>query len=254
MTVALEMTWWYAERMTGHLMIPDKSTYTDDLRARIVAAAAELIAAGGRDAATTRAVAAAADVQAPAIYRLFGDKSGLLDAVAEHDMAVYLAEKSVREPNPDPVQDLRDSWDDYVAFGLAHPGVFAIMNGDPRPRPLSPAVSAGLEVLRRRIRKIALEGRLRVSEARAMALQQSVGVGTVLTLLRQPEEQRDPGLAETAREAVVAAITGEAISTTEPGPRGAAAALRAALDEVSGLTVGERHLLEELLDRIANGE
>ncbi|WP_338419811.1 TetR family transcriptional regulator [Streptomyces klenkii] len=32
---------------------------------------------------TTRAVAAAAGVQAPAIYRLFGDKDGLLEAVAE---------------------------------------------------------------------------------------------------------------------------------------------------------------------------
>lgn len=240
--------------MNGQNAIPDKPAHTDDVRARIVAAAAGLIASGGRDAATTRAVAAAADVQAPTIYRLFGDKRGLLDAVAEHDLAAYLAEKSMREPHPDPVQDLRDGWDVHVAFGLTHPGLFAIMNGDPRPQPLSPGLAAGLDVLRRRIRNIALAGRLRISEARAVALLQSVGVGTVLTLLRQPEDRRDLGLSETAREAVVAAITGEAFSDADPGPGGAAAALRASLDRTSVLSGGERHLLEELLDRIANGD
>ncbi len=232
----------------------DDAAHADDVRARIVAAAAGLIASGGRDAATTRAVAAAAAVQAPTIYRLFGDKRGLLDAVAEHGLAAYVAEKSVREPHPDPVQDLRDGWDMHVAFGLAHPGLFAIMSGDPHPRPLSPAVAAGLDVLRRRIRTIALAGRLRVGEERAVALLQSVCVGTVLTLLGEPKERRDPGLSETAREAVLAAITGEAIALAASGASGAAAALRASLDRTSVLTGGEVHLLEELLDRIADGD
>ncbi|MBC8122483.1 MAG: TetR family transcriptional regulator, partial [Gemmatimonadaceae bacterium] len=60
--------------------IADEAARVDDVRARIVVAAAGLIDSGGRDAATTRAVAAAAAVQAPTIYRLFGDKRGLLDA------------------------------------------------------------------------------------------------------------------------------------------------------------------------------
>ena len=54
-----------------------------DGRNRVVAAAVALLARGGREALTTRAVAAAAGVQAPTIYRLFGDKQGLVDAVAE---------------------------------------------------------------------------------------------------------------------------------------------------------------------------
>lgn len=230
-------------------------THPDDLRTRIVVAAAGLIASGGRDAATTRAVAAAASVQAPTIYRLFGDKRGLLDAVAEYCMATYIAEKSSREPHPDPVQELRDGWDMHVAFGLANPGLFAIMSdADPQPRPVSPAIAAGLEVLRRRMRNIARAGRLRMSEERALSLLQSVCVGTVLSLLSKPEKQRDPGLSETARETVVAAITCEASVPARPGPSSAAAALRASLDKTSVLTSGERHLLEELLDRIANGE
>ncbi len=227
----------------------------DDVRARIVAAAAGLIASGGRDAATTRAVAAAAAVQAPTIYRLFGDKRGLLDAVAEHGLAAYVAAKSVREPHPDPVQELRDGWDMHVAFGLAHPGLFAIMSAqEHRGLPPSPAVAAGLNILGRRIRAIALAGRLRTSEARAVALLQSMCTGTVLTLLGEPEQRRDPGLADSAREAVIAAITGQAIALPKAGPGGAATTLRASLDRCRVLTPGERYLLEELLDRIADGD
>lgn len=224
----------------------------DDTRARIIAAAAALIAAGGPDAATTRAVAAAAHVQAPTIYRLFGDKRGLLDAVAEAEMAAYMTAKAARAPHPDPLQDLRDGWDQHIAFGLAHPGLFAIMSGGPSPRPPSPAEATGLEVLRRRVARIALAGRLRVSESRAIALLHAVGTGTVLALLGQPEARRDPGLSAAAREAVIAAITGAPITPDEPGTRGAAAALRASLDRSAVLTGGERHLLTELLDRIAD--
>jgi len=234
--------------------IADEAGHPDDVRARIVAATARLIDAGGRDAATTRAVAAAAAVQAPTIYRLFGDKRGLLDAVAEHGLSAYVAEKSVRQPHPDPVQDLRDGWDMHVAFGLAHPGLFAIMSGDPHSRPLSPAVAAGLDVLRRRVKNIALAGRLRVSAERAIALLQSMAVGTVLTLLSQPAGRRDPGLSEAAREAVVASIAGEAIAPADLEPRQAAAALRASLDRTAVLTGGETYLIEELLDRIADGD
>ncbi|MBQ1012875.1 TetR/AcrR family transcriptional regulator, partial [Micromonospora sp. M51] len=67
----------------------------DDVRAGIVAAATELLREKGANAVTTRAVAQAAGVQAPTIYRLFGDKDGLIDAVAEHVMASYVSGKSV---------------------------------------------------------------------------------------------------------------------------------------------------------------
>ena len=225
-----------------------------DLRARIVAAASDLIATGGRDAATTRAVAAAAGVQAPTIYRLFGDKQGLLDAVAQAGLAAYVAEKAEREPHPDPVQELREGWDMHVAFGLAHPGLFSIMASDPRPRPTAPAVGKGLDVLHRRIRNIALAGRLRLSEARAAALLQAMGNGTVLTLLSTPEDRRDPGLSASAREALIHAITGEAAVAETAVPSAAAAALRASLDQTDSLRTGERAFLQELLDRIADAD
>ena len=72
----------------------------ETLRDRIVSAAQTLISAGGREAATTRAVASAAAVQAPTIYRLFGDKRGLMDAVAEHALAADIAENPTARPTP----------------------------------------------------------------------------------------------------------------------------------------------------------
>jgi AcrR family transcriptional regulator len=233
------------------MTVADEDLDRGELRERILDAATDLIASGGTDAATTRAVSAAASVQAPTIYRFFGDKRGLLEAVAERAMAKYVAGKAARKPHADPIQDLRRGWDEHVAFGLAHPGVFAILVGEPRPGTATQATRAGTEVLVRRIKRIAAAGRLRVSEDRALALIHSMGIGVVHTLLRQPEAQRDRGLSELARESMIASITGESTTPTATGIRGAALALRASLDETRVLSPGERHLLSELLARIA---
>ena len=74
----------------------------DATRERIVETAASLLADGGREAVTTRAVATAAGVQPPTIYRLFGDKVGLLDAVTEHGFQAYLATRGSRAPTRSP--------------------------------------------------------------------------------------------------------------------------------------------------------
>ncbi|WP_406044464.1 TetR/AcrR family transcriptional regulator [Micromonospora sp. NBC_00898] len=64
-------------------------------RDRIVRAAAALPAEGGREAVTTRAVSRAAGVQAPTIYRQFGNLRGLLDAAASYGFAT----RAVRPPD-----------------------------------------------------------------------------------------------------------------------------------------------------------
>jgi AcrR family transcriptional regulator len=60
---------------------------------------------------TTRAVAEAAGVQAPTIYRLFGDENGLLDAVAEHGFASTWRTSARPARGGDPVASLRDGWE-----------------------------------------------------------------------------------------------------------------------------------------------
>ena len=225
---------------------PDPEEPTN-VRERILAAAAALVTAGGIDAATTRAVAVAAGVQAPTLYRLFGDKDGLLAAVAERVMANYVATKDETATEDEPVLQLRRGWDDYIGFGLSHPAVFALINNPSRP--VSSATAAGLAVLARRVHRVARAGRLRVTEECAVTLIHACGTGTVLALIAKPPEARDD-LAVAAREAVMAAIL------DQPRPKAGVATamatgLRARLADIPGLTPGERHLLDELLQRIA---
>src|SRR5687768_637552 len=93
-------------------------------RGRIIAAAATLLGEGGREAVSTRAVSVAAGVQAPTIYRLFGDKQGLLDAVAEYGVQQWLASKMKQPVGIDPIDDLRRGWDHHVTFGLENPALY----------------------------------------------------------------------------------------------------------------------------------
>jgi AcrR family transcriptional regulator len=228
----------------------DQPVGRDDRRERILAAATELLAHGGRETVSTRAVSAAAGIQAPTIYRLFGDKQGLLDAMATHGFTTYLASKTDVEPSADPVQDLRTGWDLHVGFGLANPALYSLMYGDPQPGHVPPAARRAAEVLAQHVRRIAEAGRLRVGEERAAQLIHAAGSGTTLTLLALPPERRDPALSELAREAVIAAITSDAPAHVAPGPVGAAAALRAVLPQTDALTGPERALLHEWLDRV----
>ncbi|MFF3212679.1 TetR/AcrR family transcriptional regulator [Streptomyces sp. NPDC002886] len=229
----------------------DRPAPAEGNRERIIAATAALLAEGGREAVSTRAVSTAAGVQAPTIYRLFGDKQGLLDAVAAHGFAVHLGQKAVLEPSGDPVEDLRTGWELNLSFGLAHPALYALMYGDPRPGEPPAAARAALEILGAHIHRIAEAGRLRVDEERATRLVYAAGGGATLALIATPEDRRDLSVSRLAREAVIAAITTEAPSAPAPGPAGAAIALRALLPQTTGLTPGERLLLGELLARIA---
>jgi AcrR family transcriptional regulator len=228
-----------------------RSGVAGNTRGRIVAAAAALLTEGGREAVSTRAVSAAAGVQAPTIYRLFGDKQGLLDALATRGWATYLNDKADLKPTADPVQDLRTGWDLYVAFGLANPALYSLMYGEPRPGAYPPAAVAAGELLASQIHRIAAAGRLRVDEQRAAHLVHAAGRGTTLALIALPEDRRDPALSDMARDAVIAAITTDTLALATPDPVSAAIALRAVLPQTSALTTQERALLQEWLDRIA---
>ncbi|WP_369068793.1 TetR/AcrR family transcriptional regulator [Kineococcus terrestris] len=236
-----------------------------DHRTAIVESASHLLRDGGPAAVTTRAVAEAAGVQPPAIYRLFGDKDGLLEAVAEHVTAAHAAAKAevvrgAAAADVDPVDDLRAGWRAQVEFGLANPSVFLLLSHPERAH-RSPAARRGLDVLRARVHRLAAAGRLRVGEARAVALVHAAGTGTVLTLLAAPAGERDPALAEDALEAVLRQVLADAPADAgaDSGAGGgpdavttAAVALRAAAPGLAALTAGERHLLGEWLDRVVD--
>jgi AcrR family transcriptional regulator len=233
---------------------PDAASSRDRARAHLVEVAAELLAAQGPDAVTTRSVALAAGVQAPTIYRLFGDKSGLLDAVAEHGFATYVARKPPVGTDADPVEGLRAGWMLHIGFGLANPALFRLMHTALRTPDGRATAAAGAGVLRARVHRVAEAGRLRVTERRAVDLIRAAGTGVVFTLIDQAEDERDGTLADTAWESVCAAILADASTAAITGPAAAAVTLRAALPGLTELTAAERALLGDWLDRIAESQ
>jgi AcrR family transcriptional regulator len=231
-------------------------------RARIVRAATELLAGGGRNAVTTRAVSAAAGVQAPTIYRHFGDMQGLLDVVARETLAVHIDEQATRALTNEPVEDLRRGWDLHIAFGLAHPDAFALLYSAPSVSASVSVIHEGVDVLEGLVARIAEAGRLRVDVAHATNLLHAAGTGVTLTLAATPAEDRDPRLSESIFEAILAAITvpvsaetaNEGADTAPAAERVAvhAVALRALLTEAPNvLSPAERQLLNDWLDRLA---
>ncbi|MFG2603322.1 hypothetical protein ACGFT2_07215 [Streptomyces sp. NPDC048514] len=73
----------------------------------------------------------------------------------------------------------------------------------------------------------------------------------MLTWLSLPQERREPALLTSLREAMVAAVTHRHPVVEDPGPAGAARALRAVLPEQTILSDAERRLLTEWLNRLA---
>ncbi len=226
----------------------------DRTRAQLVEVATQLLASGGPDAVTTRSVALAAGVQAPTIYRLFGDKGGLLNAVAEHGFADYVARKPPVGADGDPVQSLRAGWELHVGFGLANPELFRLMHAARQTSDGRTAAGAGLAVLQARVHRVAEAGRLRVTERRAVELIAAAGTGVVFTLIDQAGDERDDALAHTAWEAVCSAILTDESAAAVPGPAAAAVTLRAALPDLQALTSAERALLSDWLDRITTSQ
>lgn len=91
-----------------------------DLRAAIITAAAEAVARDGVTALSLRALAATAGVSHAALRHHFGDKRGLLTALATQGYRELAQALSG-------VTDLLSSGVEYVFWAVEHPGHYAVM-------------------------------------------------------------------------------------------------------------------------------
>lgn len=226
----------------------------DETRAKIIDVAARLMQESGPLAVTTRGVALGAGIQAPTIYRLFGDKDGLLEAVAEHVMSNFVSAKSAvvaaaAAENIDPLDDLRSGWQTQIDFGVANPDLFRLLS-DPARVLGSAAARSGKRILEARVHRVAVAGRLRVSEQHAVGLIQAAGIGTIQTLLSSEPGHEDPHLGSAMYEAVLRQILSDAPAPAEDGPLASAVAFRAIAPQLDMLSDAERRLLDDWLDRV----
>ena len=210
-----------------------------------------LIAQGGRERVSTRAICDAASIQPPTIYRLFGSMDGLLDAVAREGFLLHRRGYRDSELTDDPVADLRTGWDQHIAFGLSNPYLYSVMYGRADPAAPSYAAVAANDGLRYAIHRVAETGLLRVDEEFAALSMTAAGVGATFTLLSLPEADRSPEHSVRMREAFVRSIVADQAEVSDSGLVGAAGALAALLDTTDALHPAERDLLHHWLQRLA---
>lgn len=220
-------------------------------RERIVAAAMGLLAEGGRERVSTRAVCEAAGIQAPTIYRLFTSMDGLFDAVAREGFLVHQRSYRSMEQTDDAVADLRKGWDQHIAFGLANPALYAVMYGRADPDTPSYAAVTANEGLHHAIHRVAEAGLLRVDEPFAALSMTAAGVGATFTLLTTPEADRSLEASVRMREGFIRSIVAEDPQAPDAGIVGTAAALNALLGTTDVLHPAERALMHVWLDRLA---
>ncbi|MEE1796393.1 TetR/AcrR family transcriptional regulator [Streptomyces sp. BE308] len=225
-------------------------------RTRILEVAADLVRESPDGDISTRAVCEAAQVGAPALYRHFGDKEGLLSAVVDHGFDKYLAAKRERDDTTDPVEDLRNGWDSHVEFALRNPNLYRLMNS-PAMRTPPEAARESHRILTRDLTRAAAVGRLRVAPELAAQMIMSANTGVALMLVARPATFSDNAMSRRVRDAVHAAVlTPDATPSrpTEAGVPSTAARLSALLrhSHESGLSTAEAALMTEWLDRVAN--
>jgi AcrR family transcriptional regulator len=222
------------------------------VRLALVAAAQRQLAASPDADIATRAVCEEAGVTQPVLYRLFGDKRGLLDAVADAGFESYSRRKGELETTDDPIADLYTGWDDHMSFAAGNPALYQLMFA-PRPNSTATAYQQILRLLEAALLRCAAVGALTTTPQQAARLILPANVGVALSLIAQPTLFDDPGLSHRARDAVFAAVLTDARAAGGPDPVAAAARqLRSqlSLTGTSTLEPAERALLEVWLERI----
>ena len=204
---------------------------------------------------STRAVCDAVGVGAPVLYRLFGDKNGLLAAVVDRAFERYTASKRAQKLSADPVDDLYSAWDLHIAFALKNQAVYRIAFA-----PELPVVPKGVEESRRlllvRMVRCAEAGRLNTSPDEAAQIMMAAGIGVALSLISQPETFSHPNLSARVRDAVLGDLLVEPIAAARDDDRLTSVALQmAALIRATPtpLTGAETSMMLQWLGTIAKG-
>ncbi|MET8307041.1 TetR/AcrR family transcriptional regulator [Micromonospora sp. NPDC005173] len=227
---------------------------TGNTRDRLLLAAAELLASSDDRALSTRAVCERAGVQAPTLYHHFGSKQGLVDAVIGHGFTQYVRPSPASGDTGDPVDAIRQGWDRHVQFGLDHPTFYALLYGQVELGKPCTITAPAHAILRDLLVAAAREGLLKVPADDAAEQILAANIGATLSLITQPDDQRDMNLSDRVREAALAGVLRNSPEADQPAMTRACTALtlRTLLDQDSaGLSAGEQALLNELLDRLA---
>lgn len=105
--------------------------HDETLRLRLLDRAAAVAFERGPDALSLRRLAAAAGTSTTAVYSLFGNKAGLVEALYREATRRFAAGLATVEPSGDPTEDMVRLGLAYRAYALAEPHLYGLMFGRP---------------------------------------------------------------------------------------------------------------------------
>ncbi|WP_427005665.1 TetR/AcrR family transcriptional regulator [Pseudarthrobacter sp. H2] len=229
-------------------------------KVRLLRAAAELLAASGGSAVSTRQITQLAGVTAPTLYHHFGDKEGLFDAVIAAGFEEFVADERDFAPSGQPLEDIRRMWDNHVQFGLNQPELYLVMFGNIRPESRPVIVADAEALMEEMLNKAAVAGQLNVPPKEAARSILAANVGMTLMLITEKAPERNLELSAMTRDAMIFAVSTEQARDNGPDDTGkssvvvAAIALNAALQASHSdqLSSSELKLFLEWLHRISS--
>jgi AcrR family transcriptional regulator len=111
--------------------VPRAKIRTPELRDHVVDVALDALAEEGVAGFTTRRVADRASTSTPAVYELFGDKTGLVRALFLKGFRLLHQHYNTLEPSDDPVEDLVRLALLHRSFARRHPELVRVMFSRP---------------------------------------------------------------------------------------------------------------------------
>jgi AcrR family transcriptional regulator len=149
--------------------MPRSKQRTPELKEQVLGAAVTLLAEEGAAGLTARSLAARAGTSAPALYELFGDKSGVVRELYFEGFRRLLAELAALPESEDPVADLWALATAYRRFVRVNRDLADVMFSRPftdfSPGPDELAATGSVRVLIvGRVRRCIEAGRLRGDE------------------------------------------------------------------------------------------
>lgn len=182
-----------------------------DPRREILSAASALLYEGGSEGLTIRRLALRCGYTAPAIYQIFGDKAGLLDAILREAIDELLERIAQVPEHAEPRERIRMQFREVVRFGREHPTNYRLIEAL-RPDQVPPILD--VEATTRRLN----EPIARMASAGEFALDPEVFHQSLWALLHgvislpasRPDVEWRPGFEEVAFDALLAGLLGAA--------------------------------------------
>jgi AcrR family transcriptional regulator len=149
--------------------MPRTKQRTPEMRERLLAVAVDLLAEEGAGGLTARSLAARAETSAPALYELFGDKSGIIRELYFEGFRLLSGELAGLAATADPIADLWTLAAVYRRFIRGNRELAEVMFSRPftdfSPGPDEVAATSSVRVLIvGRVRRCIESGRLRGDE------------------------------------------------------------------------------------------